>query len=66
MAQVGDIVRPLVGWAIGPNDASAVDREDNGQLLDANIVDDLIEGTLEEGGIDRCDGANALTGHTCS
>src|SRR4030042_264547 len=52
MTQVDDIVNPLVGGPIIRDDAGAVEGEDDGQVLERDIVVELVIGPLQDGGID--------------
>ena len=61
-AHKGDIEDALLGVPILANQPGAVHREDDVQVLHADIVDHLIEGALHKGGVDRRDRAHALTG----
>ena len=42
-----------VRLAVSTHDACAVDRKQHRQLLDGNVMDHLIVGALQEGGVDR-------------
>ena len=59
-AQVGDVEDAVVRRAVVADQAGAVHREDDGQLLQADVVDDLVVGALQEGRVDRGDRARAL------
>ena len=61
-AQVGDVEDAVVGRAVVADEAGAVDREDDREPLQADVVDDLVVGALEEGRVDRGDRARALEG----
>ncbi len=52
-AQEGDVVSPGVGRAVGPDDASAVQRKQHRQLLQGHIVYQLVVGALQKSGVDR-------------
>ena len=52
-----------MGGAIGPNDASPVQHEGDGQVLDAHVVDQLVVGALQEGAVDRHHGPESFAGH---
>ena len=41
-----------MGGAVGADEAGAVDGEAHGKLLQHHVVDDLVVGPLQEGGID--------------
>ena len=49
-----------MGRAVVADEPGAVHREDDVQLLQADVVDDLVEGALQEGRVDRADGLRAL------
>ena len=59
-AEVGDVEGAVVGRAVVADQAGAVHREDDVELLQADVVDDLVEGALEEGRVDRADRLRAL------
>ena len=59
-AEVGDVEGAVVGGAVVADEAGAVHGEDDVQLLQADVVDDLVEGALEEGRVDRADRLRAL------
>ena len=42
-----------VGLAVGADNAAAIDGEHHRQVLDRHVMDQLIVGALQEGGIDR-------------
>ena len=48
--------------AVGANQASAVNGEAHGQILDSDIMHDLVISTLQEGGIDRAEWTHSLRG----
>ena len=58
-AQVGDVEEAVMGGAVVAGEAGAVHAEDDGELLQADVVDDGVEGALQEGGVDGADGAEA-------
>ena len=60
---VGDVEAAMMGRAIGAGQPGAVEREDDGQILQGDLLEDLIEGTLQEGGVDVADRAGAGLGH---
>ena len=64
-AQVADVVLPLVGGAIGTDDAGAIHHESDGQILNADIVDELVVGPLQEGAVDGAYGLEPLASHAC-
>ena len=59
-AEVGDVEGAVVRRAVVADQAGAVHREDDVQLLQADVVDDLVEGALQEGRVDRADRLDAL------
>ena len=61
-AEEGDVEQAVVGRAVGSHEASPVHRQDHRQFLQADVVDDLVVGPLQEGGIDRHDGDESLGG----
>ena len=56
-AQVGDVEGAVVRRAVVAHEAGAVHGEDDVELLQADVVDDLVVGALQEG---RVDGAHRL------
>jgi hypothetical protein len=52
-AQVGQIEDPLVRLAVVADQPGTVEREDDRQILDADVVGDLIECALQERRVDR-------------
>ena len=63
-AQVGDVEGAVVGRAVVADQAGAIHREDDVELLQADVMDDLVVGALEEGRVDRADGLRALKRET--
>ena len=59
-AQVGDVERAVVGRAVVADEPGAVHAEHDRQALQADVVDDLVVGALQEGRVDRRDRARAL------
>ena len=50
-------------WCVGPvvaDEAGAVHREDDVEVLQADVVDDLVERALQERRVDRADRLDAL------
>ena len=54
-----------MGLAIIANDSCPVNGEDHRQVLEANIMNELIIGSLEKGRVDGHDGNEALSGESC-
>ena len=42
----------------------AVDADDDGQIIQADVMEDIVQRALQEGGIDGDDRAEALAGET--
>ena len=59
-AQVGDVEGAVVGRAVVADEPGAVHREHDVELLQADVVDDLVVGALQEGRVDRDDRLDAL------
>ena len=59
-AQVGDVEGAVVGRTVVADEPGAVHREDDVELLQADVVDDLVVGALQEGRVDRDDRLDAL------
>ena len=62
-ARVGDVEDALVGLAVVADEAGAVDADRDRQLLERDVVDDLVEGALEERRVDRDDRLQSGLGH---
>ncbi|KAF5028891.1 hypothetical protein DSECCO2_654340 [anaerobic digester metagenome] len=62
MAQIGEVERAVVGGSVLADQAGAVEAEGHGQVLQADVVHDLVVGTLEKGRVDRDHGLEALHG----
>ena len=62
-AQKRDVIGPGVGGAVGTHQARAVQRQHHGQLLQGHIVDQLVVGALQKGGVNSHHWAQALAGH---
>jgi hypothetical protein len=62
VAQVGEVEEPVVGGAVVGRETGAVQAEDDGELLEADVVDDLVVRALEEGRVDCDDGLEAAGG----
>ena len=62
-AEIADVEEAVVGGAVVAGEAAAVHTEDDGEILQGNVVDDLVEGALEEGAVDGAEGAEAFGGH---
>jgi hypothetical protein len=62
VAQVREVEKPLVRRSVRADDSAPVDSEDDGEVLQADVVDDLIVGALKEGGVDRHHGDFPLPG----
>ncbi len=59
-AQVGDVEDAVVRRPVVADEAGAVHREGDVELLETDVVDDLVEGALQERRVDRADGLGAL------
>jgi hypothetical protein len=59
-AQVGDVEDAVVRRAVVADEAGAVHDERDVELLQADVVDDLVEGALQERRVDRGDRLGAL------
>ena len=59
-AQVGEVEGAVVGRAVAADEPGAVEHEGDRQLLERDVVDDLVEGALQERRVDRADRAQAL------
>ena len=56
-AQIADVEEAVVRGAVVAGEAAAIHAEDHGQVLQADVVHDLVEGALQEGGIDGAEAA---------
>ena len=63
-AQIGDVEEAVMRGAVVAGEAGAIHAEKHGKLLQADVVDDRVEGALQEGGVDGADGTIAARGHT--
>ena len=52
-AQERDVIDTGVGRAVGPHQASTVQRKHHWQVLDRHVMNQLVVGALKEGGVDR-------------
>ena len=59
-SQVGDVEGAVVGRAVVADEAGAVHAEHDRQALEADVVDDLVVGALQEGRVDGDHRAGAL------
>ena len=55
----------MVSGAVVADDAGAVETDDDGEVLEGYVVDDLVVGTLHEGGVYVAERLHALGGETC-
>ena len=62
-AQVGQIVAALMSRAIAADEAGAIDRKHDRQVLQRHVVNELIVGALQERRVDRDHRPQALCGH---
>ena len=63
LGQQAHVVHAVVRCAVGPGDAGAVEREDHGQAVQRDVVDDLVPGPVEERRVDRHHRAQARHRH---
>mmetsp|Transcript_34849 Transcript_34849/g.84682 ORF Transcript_34849/g.84682 Transcript_34849/m.84682 type:complete len:610 (+) Transcript_34849:34-1863(+) len=59
-AEVGEVEGAVVRRPVVADEAGAVEDEADGELLDGAVVDHLVVGALEEGGVDGAEGLEAL------
>ena len=62
VTQEGHVEDALVGGAVVAHEPCAVHAEDHGEVLQAHVVDYLVVGALQEGGVDAHQRAHALAG----
>ncbi|CAI8165577.1 MAG: Uncharacterised protein [Synechococcus sp. CC9902] len=62
-SHVADVVLALVGGAIGTDDAGTIQNKGDGKLLNADVMNQLIEGALQEGAVDRHHRLEPFAGH---
>ena len=62
-ARIADVEDSLVRLPVVADEARAVDADRDGQRLDGNVVDELVERALEERRVDRDDGLPAFLRH---
>ena len=65
-AQIADVKKTVMRRAIIAGKPTAIHAEDNRQVLQANVVHDGIEGTLQESGVDGTERAEAHGGQAGS
>ena len=61
-AQIADVEEAVVGGAVVAAQAAAIHAEDDGQVLERDVVHDGIERSLQEGRVDRAEGLVSLGG----
>lgn len=64
LAEEGCIIDALMGLAVCRDKAGAVDGKDHILLQQVDVVDDLVIGALQEGGVDAHHRQHSLTGKT--
>ena len=62
VAQIGQIKKPLMGRSVFPDNARAVHGKNNRKILQTDIVQNLIVGSLQESRINRHDGRQSFGG----
>ena len=60
---VGEVKESMVRGTVVGRETGAVEAEDDGQILQADVVNDGIVGALEEGRVNGADRPKALRGH---
>ena len=63
-SQVRDVECAVVRLAVLTDDASAVGNQFDRQILYADVVDNLVERALQERGVDRDEGVEAVRCHS--
>ena len=63
-AKIADVEEAMMRGAVVAGEARPIHAEDNGELLQSNVVDDGIEGALQEGGVDGAERAEPARGHS--
>ena len=58
--EIGDVEAAGMSRSVGADQARAVDREADGQVLDRDVMHDLVIGALQEGRVDGAEGPHAL------
>ena len=61
--QIGDVERAVVRLAVLSDDARAIGDELDRKVRQTDVVYDLVERALEEGGVDRDEGIETVGGH---
>ena len=64
-SQGGQVESAVVGGAVFAHEAGAVEAEGDGQVEQRHVVDDVVVGSLGEGGVDVAEGQQPLLGHAC-
>ena len=62
-AEEGQVHEAVMDGAVVADEAGAVHAEDDGEILERDFLPDLVEGALDEGGVDAGDGAQAAFAH---
>lgn len=60
--EIGQVEKPVVGGSVLADETAPVEGEDDVKILEAHVMEDLVEGPLEEGGVNGDDGDEPLHG----
>ena len=61
----GQVEDSVVRGSVLADQTGSVKAEDHLEILQGNVVDDIVVGSLHEGGVDIAEGQHAGCGHTC-
>ena len=61
--QIGDVQQSVVRWTIATRDAAAIQAKLHIQILNADVVNHLIEGALQESRVDRANRFQSFARH---
>ena len=61
--EVGDVEEAVVGGAVVGRESGTVHAKEDGEFLKGDVVNDGIDGALQEGGVNRANGMEAGGGH---
>src|SRR5579872_4626140 len=62
-SHVGDIEDTVMRWAIRTRQSGPIHREYNVKVLEADLLEDLVEAPLQEGAVDIHHGPHPRLGH---
>src|SRR6266480_1124578 len=63
-AQISDVEQAMMRWPIAAGDAAAIETELHVEILNADVVNHLIERALQKSRVDRADGLQSFARKT--